>query len=525
MMIQLLMILLSLLAGASAAHADSYYNHNGSIMRVVEQGNWLRIIYEQPRPGLVSIGLRPGTLLLEGQFDGGLYLDGMTRIFSERCREVDYYVYCQYQRDGDFTLSGAAPVLESDGCRIVDNIYDGDNANLFFAWLRSDRGGLPATSPPATVQASGLGPFCVTGMASTLNLRAGRGPCRYWQPSREYLWRHRAPPLLAWPTGVVAQSDPAPDLMIVLDGSGSMWGQIDGRSKIEIARETLSGVLSEAAPDQNIGMIFYGHRVRGQCSDIELAVVPGPAAQIVPQIIEAANRLNPTGMTPLSDSVRQAAEQLRFTERAATVVLITDGIETCNADPCALGRDLARMGLDFTAHVVGFGMDEEEGAQVACLAENTGGQFFLANDAQALSDALAQTLVSAEDFLPEPSDFLPDADAAPRDVQFILRGTDGGEPLRHAGHLTLTLTPADPSVQVAPPELPAASQRHPWSAVATLPPGAYTALAGFRIGDGRSNVSVPFEFTIVSGEGAHIVDVTLAAALRIVPLLTPGQPF
>ena len=40
------------------------------------------------------------------------------------------------------------------------------------------------------------------------------------------------------------QAAPQPATIIVMDGSGSMWGQIDGRPKLEIARETVGDVLS-----------------------------------------------------------------------------------------------------------------------------------------------------------------------------------------------------------------------------------------------------------------------------------------
>src|SRR5690606_15641612 len=118
---------LAFIASLTIANAQALYNHNGSIMRVVEQGNTVRILYEQPRQGMAQIGVRPGTLLFEGQLDANRYLEGLSRIFSARCGELDYYVYGQYQRSGDFTLNGAAPVLESGGCRVIDNTYDGSN--------------------------------------------------------------------------------------------------------------------------------------------------------------------------------------------------------------------------------------------------------------------------------------------------------------------------------------------------------------------------------------------------------------
>lgn len=179
--------------------------------------------------------------------------------------------------------------------------------------------------------------------------------------------------------------------IIVLDGSGSMWGQIGGKPKLEIARETLRTVLGTVPADLELGLMAYGHRQKGVCSDIELVVEPG--AGTGQSIADAADRMRFLGMTPLSQAVKQAAESLRYTEEKATVILITDGIETCDADPCALANELEQSGIDFTAHVVGFGLSDEEGRQVACLAENTGGKFIQASDAGTLADALTQTVV------------------------------------------------------------------------------------------------------------------------------------
>lgn len=181
--------------------------------------------------------------------------------------------------------------------------------------------------------------------------------------------------------------------LVVLDASGSMWGQIEGRPKLEIARETLAEALAALPATTEIGLMAYGHRRRGDCGDIELVVPPSTGST---NTINAAVRdMKFQGMTPLTESVRRAAVALRHTERAARVVLITDGVETCDADPCALGEELAASGVDFTAHVVGFGLSEQEGRQVACLAESTGGRYLQANDMASLQAALQQAMVEA----------------------------------------------------------------------------------------------------------------------------------
>jgi len=195
--------------------------------------------------------------------------------------------------------------------------------------------------------------------------------------------------------------------IIVLDASGSMWGQIDGRAKLEIAREALGSVLAGMPSETELGLMAYGHREKGSCEDIELVVPPAPGT--AQAITDAANAMKFLGKTPLTEAVRRAASELKSTEEKATVILITDGIETCEADPCALGAELEASGVDFTAHVVGFGLTAEEGATVACLAQNTGGKYIEAKDAGSLVEALKTTVAVAE---PEPEP-VPDPEPTP----------------------------------------------------------------------------------------------------------------
>ncbi|WP_420398215.1 VWA domain-containing protein [Nioella sp.] len=192
---------------------------------------------------------------------------------------------------------------------------------------------------------------------------------------------------------VTAQSNDNPATILVLDASNSMWGQIDGVNKIVIAREVISDLLTQIPDNMELGLTMYGHNRRGDCTDIETMVPPGLNNR--EEIARIVNSVNPRGRTPLSDAVIQAAEELRYTENAATVILVSDGRETCDADPCAVGRALEQAGIDFTAHVIGFDVDEPEGiAELQCLAENTGGQFLTASNAEELADALSQVAVA-----------------------------------------------------------------------------------------------------------------------------------
>lgn len=180
------------------------------------------------------------------------------------------------------------------------------------------------------------------------------------------------------------------DLMVVFDASGSMWGQINGTAKIKIAQDAFSEISKGwQQSGQSAGLIAYGHRRKGDCGDIELLSSPSPAASSA--MSEQVVKLSPKGKTPLSAAVRMAAEELKFTENPATVILLSDGIETCNMDPCAVGTELESLGIDFTAHVIGFDIKTDaDRAQLQCLAANTGGQYLDANNADDLSNALTR---------------------------------------------------------------------------------------------------------------------------------------
>ena len=114
------------------------------------------------------------------------------------------------------------------------------------------------------------------------------------------------------------------DTMIVFDASGSMWGQIEGKTKIEIAKAAINNISDGFAADQVVGLMAYGHRNKGDCADIELLV--SPAKGVVSDIVSQTMALQPKGKTPLSAAVKMAAEHLKYTENKAVVVLITDGV-------------------------------------------------------------------------------------------------------------------------------------------------------------------------------------------------------
>jgi Ca-activated chloride channel family protein len=165
-------------------------------------------------------------------------------------------------------------------------------------------------------------------------------------------------------------------------------------TRIDQIRKALAEVLPSVAPVRNLGLIVFGPGSRNSCQniDLKLPVAHYSAAQITREL----DIVQPYGQTPLTEAVRRGAEALRFRERPAVIVLLTDGDETCRGDPCALARMLVKEGRDVTVHVVGFMLRyaiEPTGGQIArCLSEGTNGLFISTETTNELIAALQKTL-------------------------------------------------------------------------------------------------------------------------------------
>ena len=224
--------------------------------------------------------------------------------------------------------------------------------------------------------------------------------------------------------------------MIVLDGSGSMWGQIDGTPKIEIARDAIGRMLADWPTGRHLGLMAYGHRREGDCDDIETLMPLGPLDS---DVVEAAlNDITPRGKTPIGASVRGAAETVG---QNGSVVVVTDGLENCGADLCALGEELAASKSGFTAHLIGFDVEDAEG-QLACLADATGGRYIPASGAASLTGALQQ--VSAPEPKPEPKGplFVDDFDRADLGPDWTINHPDpSGFIVDEGALITMTVEP------------------------------------------------------------------------------------
>ncbi|WP_333830668.1 vWA domain-containing protein [Pararhodobacter sp.] len=200
--------------------------------------------------------------------------------------------------------------------------------------------------------------------------------------------------------------------VLVFDASGSMWNRVEGDlTRIEVARDVIGDYFATRDGAVPLSVIAYGHNRRGDCGDIE---VIAPMGQTAPGELERRLRaLMPRGMTPLTDSLAMARDQIPPTAEAADIILVTDGLETCEGDPCALAARLAAEGIDIRAHVVGFGLTRVEVEALSCITEQTGGMLFETNSGAELAEALQQVSAAVPEPVAEPEpEPQPEAEAA-----------------------------------------------------------------------------------------------------------------
>ncbi len=181
---------------------------------------------------------------------------------------------------------------------------------------------------------------------------------------------------------------------IVLDSSRSMWGQIAGESKMNIARHTLLKAADWLPRDMDLALRAYGNESpsdANNCADSSLLVPFGGESREA--VRKAVETLRPRGQTPIAFALQQAAQDFGAQERERTIVLVTDGIESCDGDPVAAAAELLNQGI--TTHIIGFGMGQgadEDARSLRAIAQAGGGRYVSANNAEELQSALEQSV-------------------------------------------------------------------------------------------------------------------------------------
>ncbi len=182
---------------------------------------------------------------------------------------------------------------------------------------------------------------------------------------------------------------------LILDASGSMLQRMEGRRRIEVAKEVLTTAIREQIPSGTPTAVrVFGHRTPNACeTDLEIPLQPLNVDTATATI--AAIQAKNLARTPIADSLAAVRQDLQGAKGPALIVLVTDGEETCDGDPAAVIARLKESGIEVSLNIVGFAIDDQQLAdEFAAWAEAGGGRYLAANDTVTLADSVADALAT-----------------------------------------------------------------------------------------------------------------------------------
>ncbi len=180
---------------------------------------------------------------------------------------------------------------------------------------------------------------------------------------------------------------------LILDASGSMLQRMQGKRRINIAREVLIEAVQQHIPAGTpVALRVFGHREPDACrSDLEIPLAPLDPAQAA-KVIGGIQAMN-LARTPIADSLAAVESDLKSASGRVAIVLVTDGEETCEGDPAKVIEALQAKGIDVHLNIVGFAIDDADlESRFVEWAALGGGKYLSARDQQGLSSALREAL-------------------------------------------------------------------------------------------------------------------------------------
>jgi Ca-activated chloride channel family protein len=159
-----------------------------------------------------------------------------------------------------------------------------------------------------------------------------------------------------------------------------MYGDWQSGKKIDVAKKLLSEFLDSLtqkdAPDIEIALRMYGHQYGlwpgpRNCEDTKLEVPFNRISVNADKMKKIINALIPKGTTPIAYTLEKCADDFpSSTDKSRNIIiLITDGIEECNGDPCAVSLALQKKGIFLKPFVIGIGMDATFAEAFKCVGK------------------------------------------------------------------------------------------------------------------------------------------------------------
>ncbi len=185
-------------------------------------------------------------------------------------------------------------------------------------------------------------------------------------------------------------------VIILVDASGSMNDPAgNGKTRMEAAKVGLGKVIQALPADSKVGLRAYGSTISDgpkSCKDSKLLVPVATTDKA--RLTAGVKKLKPLGNTPIAYSLKQAAKDLP-SEGKRSIVLVSDGGENCNGDPCKVAKEISDSGTKLHVDVIGLQVDSKSRNQLSCIANAGGGTYFDVPDAINLPNTIKRLSLRA----------------------------------------------------------------------------------------------------------------------------------
>lgn len=181
-------------------------------------------------------------------------------------------------------------------------------------------------------------------------------------------------------------------ILLMVDASGSMSQHLQGKMKMDIAKDAITSLLKEMPDDVPLGLRAYGHYFDQNRSDEENCratelLVPVKAGTKI-EIAKQVSDLSPRGHTPIAYSLSKAPQDFPAGNNEKIIILVSDGQETCGLDPAETILGLKRQGFNVVVHTIGFDVDEVTKRQLTVISQASGGVYLDAGSSEELAASL-----------------------------------------------------------------------------------------------------------------------------------------
>lgn len=179
--------------------------------------------------------------------------------------------------------------------------------------------------------------------------------------------------ILLAPLCLRAQKSKPVRILILLDASGSMKDKWQNSTKFSSAKQILRQVLDSLDREKNVQVALrvFGHqspRAAKDCKDSKLEVPFSPFSS--KEIIKKLDQIEPQGYTPIAYSLSLSAQDfLKNADSRNMILLVTDGVENCEGDPCEASAKLQASGIFLKPYIIGLGLTEEQKTVFDCVGK------------------------------------------------------------------------------------------------------------------------------------------------------------